>query len=149
MYKIITLILFTLFVSFSCRAAFPVNIPATPELPTVVYENNGATKQQPPMPPAPFGYSKGRSHAVAILLALFGGFLGAHRFYLGYYWHGAIYLLVTAIIVFAVVSTATTSAWILGLLVASTLGTLFGFWVFIDFVRVCTKTLLPKNGDYN
>lgn len=65
--------------------------------------------------------SKGKSQVVALLLALFLGLLGIHRFYLGYVGIGIIQLL--------------------------TLGGL-GIWTFIDFVLIQTGVIQPKEGPY-
>ena len=63
----------------------------------------------------------GKSQLVALLLALFVGVLGIHRFYLGYTTIGIIQLL--------------------------TLGGL-GIWAFIDLILIITGDLKPKTGDY-
>ena len=63
----------------------------------------------------------GKSQLVALLLALFLGILGIHRFYLGYTTLGIIQLL--------------------------TLGGL-GIWAFIDLILIITGDLKPKTGDY-
>ena len=63
----------------------------------------------------------GKSQLVALLLALFLGILGIHRFYLGYTTIGIIQLL--------------------------TLGGL-GIWAFIDLILIITGDLKPKTGDY-
>jgi hypothetical protein len=62
-----------------------------------------------------------KSHTVAWLLALFVGGLGVHRFYLGYTWQGVVQLL--------------------------TLGGC-GVWALIDFIRILTGDLQPKDGSY-
>ncbi|MGZ3881633.1 MAG: TM2 domain-containing protein [Flavisolibacter sp.] len=64
----------------------------------------------------------GKSQLTAVLLAFFLGGLGIHRFYLGYTWQGIVQLL--------------------------TLGGL-GVWALIDFIRILTGSLQPKNGDYD
>jgi TM2 domain-containing membrane protein YozV len=63
----------------------------------------------------------GKSQLVALLLALFVGVLGIHRFYLGYTGIGIIQLI--------------------------TLGG-FGIWSLIDLILIITGDLKPKNGDY-
>jgi TM2 domain-containing membrane protein YozV len=63
-----------------------------------------------------------KSQLVALLLCLFLGDLGIHRFYLGYIWQGIVQLL--------------------------TLGGC-GIWALIDFIRICTGHLQPKDGDYD
>lgn len=62
-----------------------------------------------------------KSQLVALILVLFLGYLGIHRFYLGYTWQGVVQLL--------------------------TLGG-FGIWAFIDLIRIITGDLKPKNGEY-
>jgi TM2 domain-containing membrane protein YozV len=62
-----------------------------------------------------------KSQLIALLLAIFVGYLGIHRFYLGYTWQGVVQLL--------------------------TLGGC-GIWSLIDLIRIITGDLKPKNGDY-
>lgn len=64
----------------------------------------------------------GKSQVAALLLVLFLGGLGIHRFYLGYTWQGVVQLL--------------------------TLGGL-GIWALIDLIRIITGDLQPKNGSYS
>ena len=66
--------------------------------------------------------SGGKSQLVALLLAIFVGGLGIHRFYLGYTTIGIIQLL--------------------------TLGGC-GLWALIDLIRIATGDLTPKDGDYD
>jgi hypothetical protein len=63
----------------------------------------------------------GKSQLIALLLCIFLGGLGAHRFYLGYIWQGVVQLL--------------------------TAGGL-GIWWLIDLIRLITGGLKPKSGDY-
>ncbi len=63
----------------------------------------------------------GKNQLVALLLAIFIGGLGIHRFYLGYTWQGVVQLL--------------------------TLGGC-GIWSLIDLIRIATDDLGPKNGPY-
>jgi len=65
--------------------------------------------------------SGGKSQLVALLLAIFIGGLGIHRFYLGYIGIGVIQLL--------------------------TLGGC-GIWALIDLIRIITGDLKPNGGDY-
>lgn len=65
--------------------------------------------------------SGGKSWIATLLLCLFLGALGIHRFYLGYTWQGIVQLL--------------------------TAGGL-GIWVLIDFIRIITRDLQPKDGHY-
>ena len=62
-----------------------------------------------------------RNKTVAALLAFFVGYLGIHRFYLGYTVIGIIQLVT---------------------------GGGFGIWYLIDFIRILCGTLKPKNGNY-
>lgn len=64
---------------------------------------------------------KQKDQVVALLLCIFVGTLGIHRFYLGYTWQGIVQLL--------------------------TLGGL-GVWTLIDLIRIITGDLKPKNGEY-
>lgn len=66
-------------------------------------------------------YAGGKSQLTAVLLCFFLGGLGIHRFYLGYTWQGIVQLL--------------------------TLGGL-GIWALIDFIRILTGDLQPKDGEY-
>lgn len=63
----------------------------------------------------------GKSQLTALLLCLFLGGLGIHRFYLGYTWQGVVQLL--------------------------TLGGL-GVWALIDLIRIIIGDLKPKDGEY-
>lgn len=63
----------------------------------------------------------GKSWIAALLLCLFLGGLGIHRFYLGYTWQGVVQLL--------------------------TLGG-FGIWALIDLIRIIIRDLKPKDGSY-
>jgi TM2 domain-containing membrane protein YozV len=64
----------------------------------------------------------GKSQVTALLLCLFVGIIGIHRFYLGYIWQGIVQVL--------------------------TLGGL-GVWSLIDLIRIITGDLQPKNGSYS
>lgn len=66
--------------------------------------------------------SGGKSQLVALILAIFLGALGIHRFYLGYTLIGIIQLL--------------------------TAGGL-GIWLLIDIIRIATGDLEPKDGSYS
>ncbi len=65
---------------------------------------------------------KDKSQVAALLLCIFLGGLGIHRFYLGYTWQGIVQLL--------------------------TAGG-FGIWWLIDLIRIITGDLKPKAGKYN
>ncbi len=145
MYRI-TLLLLCIFLAGNVSyAAFPVNQT------TVVEQKTSATlpsqksfKKSPPAPKPPFGYSKGRSYIIALLLSVFLGPLGAHNFYLGYYLAGAGQLLTFAAIV-GLIATATGFGTLL-LIMPLVLG--LGIWVLIDLILIAAQVKLPKNGDY-
>lgn len=62
-----------------------------------------------------------KSQVTALLLCIFLGPLGIHRFYLGYTWQGVVQLLT---------------------------GGGLGIWWIIDLVRIITGDLKPKDGEY-
>lgn len=64
----------------------------------------------------------GKSQLIALLLVIFLGGIGIHRFYLGYMWQGVVQLL--------------------------TLGGC-GVWALIDLIRIITGDLQPKDGSYD
>ena len=64
---------------------------------------------------------EGKSQIIAAILAFAIGGLGIHRFYLGYTWQGVVQLL--------------------------TAGGC-GIWALIDFIRIITGDLKPKDGEY-
>jgi len=63
----------------------------------------------------------GKSQLIALLLVIFVGGLGIHRFYLGYTWQGIVQLLT---------------------------GGGCGIWALIDLIRIITGDLQPKDGSY-
>jgi hypothetical protein len=77
------------------------------------------TKKATPAKPAAGG---GKSQWVALILCWAVGYLGIHRFYLGYTWQGIVQLL--------------------------TLG-VCGIWTLIDFIRIIIGSLQPKDGHYS
>lgn len=68
-----------------------------------------------------FYAAEGKSQLTAVLLCFFLGGLGIHRFYMGYTWQGIVQLL--------------------------TLGGL-GIWSLIDFIRLLTGSLKPKDAEW-
>lgn len=64
---------------------------------------------------------EGKSQLIALILCIFVGVLGIHRFYLGYTMEGVLQLLT---------------------------GGGCGIWTLIDLVRIITGDLKPKDGDY-
>ncbi len=64
----------------------------------------------------------GKSQMIALILCIFVGIIGVHRFYLGYIWQGVVQLL--------------------------TLG-IFGIWTLIDLIMIIMGTLKPNGGEYD
>jgi TM2 domain-containing membrane protein YozV len=77
-------------------------------------------KQMSPAAPAKKA-DGGKSQLVALILVIFVGVLGIHRFYLGYTGIGILQLLT---------------------------GGGCGIWALIDLIRIATGDLKPKDGDY-
>lgn len=71
---------------------------------------------------APKKTAGGKSQLTALLLVIFVGGIGIHRFYLGYTWQGILQLLFGWNILFP--------------------------WVIVDLVRIITGSLRPKDGEY-
>ncbi|CEN43401.1 TM2 domain-containing protein [Capnocytophaga canis] len=71
---------------------------------------------------SPAAGTSGKSQLVALLLCVFVGAMGIHRFYLGYITEGVLQLL--------------------------TLGGC-GVWALIDLIRIITGDLKPKGGNYS
>ena len=65
---------------------------------------------------------EGKSQLIALILVIFVGGMGIHRFYLGYTWQGIVQLL--------------------------TLGGC-GIWSLIDLIRIITGDLKPKDAEYD
>jgi hypothetical protein len=65
--------------------------------------------------------SGGKSQLTALLICGFIGVMGIHRFYLGYTWQGIVQLLTAGVC---------------------------GIWTTIDFVRIITGSLQPKDSEY-
>jgi len=80
----------------------------------------------------------GKSQLIALLLCIFLGFLGIHRFYLGYTGLGIMYLL------FAIIGIPL-SAILIGLPLVAALAIL----VLIDLIRIIIGSLKPKHGEYS
>jgi len=128
--KILVLLLFVFGAIGVSTASFPVN-PTTSKTEITVNDNktadqtiskNDAAKSQTSVEemtsPAAGG---GKSQLIALLLAFFVGYIGIHRFYLGYTTIGIIQLLT---------------------------GGGCGIWALIDLVRIITGDLKPKDGEY-
>ncbi len=113
------------------RASFPVQKNELKELAPVVAPTEQIEQASPvasdvqkstPAAPAPAAGPNGKSQLVALLLAIFVGGIGIHRFYLGYTGIGIIQLL--------------------------TAGGC-GIWALIDLVRIITGDLQPNSGKYS
>lgn len=126
-----TLIMMVVGASLS-YAAFPVS---TPNAATSTSANHGTSssgtqmqeEQSAPVTKNQVVKEKdkkksGKSQIVAAVLCFFLGGLGIHRFYLGYTWQGVVQLLT---------------------------GGGCGIWALIDFIRILTGDLGPKNGSYD
>jgi TM2 domain-containing membrane protein YozV len=109
------------------RAAFPVKQAQTVVVTSATSEKNAqiVSKQnlnEEAVAEAAAKQGGGKSQLVALLLCAFLGGLGIHRFYLGYIWQGVVQLL--------------------------TAGGC-GIWALIDFIRIITGSLQPKDGSYD
>jgi len=103
-------------------------------------------------PKTTFKEIKNKYQTVALILCLFFGFLGVHRFYLGYKGVGVLYVLgcvfgVLSYLVLQYSGTLYFSAIGFCLLGATILGILF-FWI-LDLIRISLNNLKPKQGDYS
>lgn len=112
-------------------AAFPVSTPSAATSSSERHSTTSPTgsqmQQEDSAPttksvPATDKKKSGKSQIVAALLCFFLGGLGIHRFYLGYTWQGVVQLLT---------------------------GGGCGIWALIDFIRILTGDLGPKNGSYD
>lgn len=134
MKTLITTALLILFVTLSVPAsyaAFPIhtqqatataNVSAPSESVATLQQNLQVNEIERTAPAVPTPATGGKSQMVALILAIFLGWLGIHRFYLGYIWQGVVQLL--------------------------TFGG-FGIWWLIDIIRIATGDLKPKNGSYS
>tara|TARA_B110001450_G_scaffold219937_1_gene215151 strand:+ start:624 stop:989 length:366 start_codon:yes stop_codon:yes gene_type:complete len=102
--------------TFSAQASFPVKRATTNN----VTIEQSVEKEKSPISPA--AAASGKSQIVALLLCIFVGIIGIHRFYLGYTWQGVVQIL--------------------------TFGG-FGIWTLIDLIRIIIGDLGPKNGSYS
>jgi TM2 domain-containing membrane protein YozV len=102
--------------TFCAQASFPVKRATTNNL-TI---EQSVEEEKTPISPA--AAADGKSQIVATLICFLVGWIGIHRFYLGYTWQGVVQLL--------------------------TLGGL-GVWALIDLIRIILGDLGPKNGSYS
>lgn len=103
-----------------------------------------------------FGGNK--SQIIAALLAILVGYLGIHRFYLGYTWQGLAQLLLygggIGLYIAGIASAVTAAAG--GTVAIPTLAIVGlvllivgGIWVTVDFIRILMGNLEPKDGGYD
>jgi TM2 domain-containing membrane protein YozV len=109
------------------RAAFPVKQAQTVVVSSATSEKNAQivseqNLNEEAVAEAAAKQGGGKSQLVALLLCAFLGGLGIHRFYLGYIWQGIVQLLT---------------------------GGGCGIWALIDFIRIITGSLQPKDGSYD
>jgi hypothetical protein len=89
---------------------------------------------------------EGKSQIIALILCIFLGGIGIHRFYLGYNKIGFLFLLTSIFFLFSYFLSLL--GLILFLIPALLLPIiLFGIWL-IDLIRILTGGLKPVNGDY-
>jgi TM2 domain-containing membrane protein YozV len=119
--------------------AIPEEVPATRLLRKSFFKNLLHTRPV-----------KTKNKDLAALLAILAGYLGIHRFYLGYLKQGIMQLLMGLTVLGCVILVATTTAatpWI-----AFTIGFILGaaliIWQFADFCRIITGSLKPRKGGY-
>lgn len=158
--RIYTLLLILSCISLQVNAAFPVVAKHnyTCSQPAITDVNNidsrsviSHVKQKPD--DVTTGKGKGnKKRWAAILLGVFLGAFGVHRFYLGYTWQGILqamaYPLLYAGILLAAfppVGIATTSA---VALTAFCIGGAIGIWIWrwVDIIRIASDTLKPADG---
>lgn len=116
--KIIASLLLLLLTTSFAYASFPVK--KQKEAVTTVQSMDNDTSADYVLASSAQG-ANNKSQLAALLLCLFIGIFGVHRFYLGYIWQGVVQLL--------------------------TLG-VFGIWTLIDLILIATGDLQPKSGPY-
>ncbi|MCC3152833.1 TM2 domain-containing protein [Hymenobacter sp. BT770] len=98
------------------------------------------SRLQEPAPPV-----RNRSKGVALVMALFGGLSGLHRFYLGYTGQGYASIVLALLVVPFV-------AFVGGIAGSATAGILMlsgiGAWLLVDIIRILMGKLKPRNGNY-
>lgn len=116
------------------EASQPKKISKLEEIRTalkVKKEVKKALKEQKEMVQEPASETTDKNQLAALLLAIFLGGLGIHRFYLGHTWQGIVQLLL----------------WLTGIFLIIPLIGLF-VWVIIDIINIATGKLKPKKGEY-
>lgn len=93
----------------------------TPEMSQTVIENPSISQKEAANS-SNANAAGGKSQIIALVLVVLLGYVGVHRFYLGYTWQGVVQLLT---------------------------GGGCGIWALIDLVRIITGSLQPKDGSYD
>lgn len=118
-HKIIVPLLLLLFVSSYSYASFPVKKQKESITTIQSIENDALNNYE--LASSAQGAANNKSQTTALILAIIVGWVGVHRYYLGYIWQG-------------VVQTLTLGVW--------------GIWTLIDIIRIATGDLQPKSGPY-
>lgn len=99
-----------------------------------------------------------KSQLIALLLVLFLGTLGVHRFYLGYTWQGiaqallfvgGIGLYIAGIATLVVAAAGGAVVWPAVAVIGLLLSLAGSIWVLVDLIRIVTGGLGPKDGSYD
>jgi len=117
--KIIAPLLFFLFACSYSYASFPVKQQKESVSSIEKIEKESLNNYE--LASSEQGAANNKSQLTALLLSIFVGWLGIHRFYLGYIWQGVVQLLTFGV---------------------------FGIWTLIDLIRIATGDLQPKSGPY-
>lgn len=118
--KIIVPLLLLLFVSSYSYASFPVK-KQKETIATIENDALNEALKNYELASSAQGAANNKSQTTALILAIIVGWIGVHRYYLGYIWQG-------------VVQTLTLGVW--------------GIWTLIDIIRIATGDLQPKSGPY-
>lgn len=118
-YKIIAALLMLVFVSSYSYASFPVKKQKETTALSQSVEDDSSSNYE--LASSAQEASNNKSQLTALLLSIFVGWLGVHRYYLGYIWQGVVQTLTFGV---------------------------FGIWTLIDLIRIATGDLQPKSGPY-
>ena len=118
-HKIIVPLLMLLFVSSYSYASFHVKKQKETISTIQSIENDALNNYE--LASSAQGAANNKSQLTALLLSIFVGWLGIHRYYLGYIWQGVVQTLTFGV---------------------------FGIWTLIDLIRIATGDLQPKSGPY-
>ncbi|MES2389096.1 MAG: TM2 domain-containing protein [Bacteroidota bacterium] len=127
----------------SAPAVYKTNPEASKKTLTASYDNPDST-----------GNKRTRNRTVAAILAFLPfGYFGFHRFYLGYYGNGIFRfvfgLLFLFIFLLAGLVSLTGGGGTAAAVVFGIYSGLILLWGIIDFIRILTRKLQPKNGTYS